>query len=174
MKNLMIIAAIGSAVICSSANAASTMHSQGKPAKTAQTQASTKQRLGTLSCTVSGGVGYLIGSNKSVECSFKRQSGRAERYVGSIGKLGIDVGVSGKSYLSWVVYTANASEAGKGDLAGTYRGASASAAVGLGLGANALIGGTSKNFGLQPLSAQAGTGLNVAAGISSLTLRYGK
>ena len=174
MKNLMIIAAIGSAMFCSSANAASTMHSQGKPVKAAQTQAPAKQRLGTLSCTVAGGVGYLIGSNKSVECDFKRRSGKAEHYVGSIGKLGIDVGVSGKSYLSWIVYTANASQPGKGDLAGTYRGASASAAVGLGLGANALVGGTSKNFGLQPLSAQAGTGLNVAAGVSSLKLRYGK
>jgi hypothetical protein len=33
-----------------------------------------------------------------------------------------------------------------------------------------LVGGTSKNFGLQPLSAEANTGLNVAAGVSRLEL----
>ncbi len=70
-----------------------------------------------------------------------------------------------------MVYSINATRAGEGALAGSYVGASAGAAVGVGLGANALIGGNSKNFGLQPLSGEAGTGLNVAAGVSRLQLR---
>ncbi|WP_420851128.1 DUF992 domain-containing protein [Rhizobium quercicola] len=130
-----------------------------------------RERLGTLSCEVAGGVGLLIGSSKTVDCTFKQRGGRTERYTGTIGKLGIDVGVTGKSYLSWVVVNTVPTTIGQGSLAGTYVGASASAAVGLGLGANALVGGNAKNFGLQPLSTQAGTGLNVAAGVSRLQLR---
>lgn len=136
--------------------------------------AHSKQRLGTLTCRVAGGVGFIIGSSKRVDCVFKRRSGPSERYVGSIGKFGLDIGVSGRSYLSWLVYTANASDTRHGALSGDYVGASAGASLGLGLGANALIGGTAKNFGLQPLSAQTGTGLNVAAGVASLHLEAAK
>jgi hypothetical protein len=39
------------------------------------------------------------------------------------------------------------------------------------LGANALIGGNAKNFALQPLSAEVGTGVNIAAGVSRLQLK---
>jgi hypothetical protein len=42
----------------------------------------------------------------------------------------------------------------------------------VGLGANVLVGGFKKGINLQPLSVQAQTGLNVAAGVSSLHLRY--
>lgn len=130
-----------------------------------------RERLGTLSCEVAGGVGLLIGSSKAVDCQFRQRGGKSERYIGTIGKLGIDVGVTGKSYLSWLVVNTVPTTVGTGSLAGTYVGASASAAVGLGLGANALVGGNSRNFGLQPLSTEAGTGLNVAAGVSRLQLR---
>ena len=46
------------------------------------------------------------------------------------------------------------------------------AAVGVGLGANAMIGGSNKSIVLQPLSVQAQEGLNIAAGVSSLELMY--
>jgi hypothetical protein len=42
--------------------------------------------------------------------------------------------------------------------------------VGYGIGANALIGGSRRGFILQPLSVQAQTGLNIAAGVRSLVL----
>jgi hypothetical protein len=130
-----------------------------------------KQRLGTLSCAVAGGVGLLIGSNRSVDCTFRQRTGKTERYTGSIGRLGLDVGVTGKRYMSWIVVNTAPTRAGEGGLAGTYIGASASASVGLGLGANALIGGSAKNFALQPISGEAGTGLNIAAGVSQLKLK---
>lgn len=130
-----------------------------------------KERLGTLSCEVAGGVGLLIGSSRTVDCQFKQRTGKVERYTGTIGRLGIDVGVTGKSYLSWIVVNTKPTTVGEGSLSGTYVGASAGASLGFGLGANALVGGNAKNFGLQPLSAEAGTGLNVAAGVSRLQLR---
>ena len=59
---------------------------------------------------------------------------------------------------------------GHGDLAGHYGGATANAAVGVGAGANVLIGSFHKSVTLQPVSISIGTGLNVAAGIGELTL----
>ena len=53
-------------------------------------------------------------------------------------------------------------------------GGAASATVGVGLGANALVGGSGNTIALQPLSGQAQTGLSVAAGIAGLELRPGR
>lgn len=167
MKKLVVIAATAAVAFASAASAAP-RHSK----QIVATQP--KERLGTLSCTVAGGVGMILGSNKAVDCEFKQRTGRAEHYVGSIGKLGIDIGVTRKAYLSWIVYNVEPTRAGEGALAGSYVGASAGASVGIGLGANALIGGSSKNFGLQPLSAETSTGLNVAAGVAQLKLRLAK
>lgn len=168
MKKILIAAAMMSVAFTSAASAASTHHHPKK--RPAEVAAEPKERLGTLSCEVAGGVGMIIGSSKKVSCTFKQRSGKVERYTGTIGKLGIDVGITGKSYLSWIVVNTAPTRVGDGALAGTYVGASAGASVGLGLGANALVGGNSKNFALQPLSAEAGTGLNVAAGVSRLQL----
>lgn len=168
MKKILIAAAMMSVALTSAASAASTHHHPKK--RPAEVAAEPKERLGTLSCEVAGGVGMIIGSSKKVSCTFKQRSGKVERYTGTIGKLGIDVGITGKSYLSWIVVNTAPTRVGDGALAGTYVGASAGASVGLGLGANALVGGNSKNFALQPLSAEAGTGLNVAAGVSRLQL----
>jgi hypothetical protein len=169
MKSLVLIAAAASLAMASGASAATTHAHAKKTTHAAATEQ--KTRLGTLSCEVSGGVGMIIGSNKSVQCDFSKTSGPRERYVGTIGKLGLDIGITQKSYLRWVVYNLSANRSGEGALAGSYVGATAGASVGVGLGANALVGGTSKNFGLQPLSAEATKGLNVAAGVTQLTLR---
>ncbi len=168
MKSLLFLAIASSMAFATTASAATTHHAKAKPAHAATEQ---KSRLGTLSCEVSGGIGLLVTSSKTVRCDFIKQTGPAERYVGSIGKLGIDIGITSKSYLRWVVYNLSANRTGDGALAGSYVGASAGASVGLGLGANALVGGTSRNFGLQPLSAEATQGLNVAAGVTRLTLK---
>jgi hypothetical protein len=49
-------------------------------------------------------------------------------------------------------------------------GGTASVTVGVGIGANALIGGFNNSIALQPLSIEANRGLNVAAGIGAITL----
>ncbi|HZM08124.1 MAG TPA: DUF992 domain-containing protein, partial [Methylocella sp.] len=54
-----------------------------------------------------------------------------------------------------------------------YVGVDASATVGVGLGANALVGGSNRSIALQPLSVQAQTGLALAGGVAALTLRPG-
>ncbi|MCI9866903.1 DUF992 domain-containing protein [Rhizobium skierniewicense] len=169
MKKTLLLALVSTLAIGSVASAASMHHNKKQNSQPVASQP--KERVGTLSCEVAGGIGLLLGSSRTVECQFKQRTGKVERYTGTIGKLGIDVGVTGKSYLSWIVVNTTPSTVGEGSLAGTYVGASAGASLGVGLGANALIGGNAKNFGLQPLSAEVGSGLNVAAGVSRLQLR---
>ncbi|HXF53745.1 MAG TPA: DUF992 domain-containing protein [Hyphomicrobiaceae bacterium] len=124
---------------------------------------------GVLNCTVSGGTGFIVGSTKSLSCIFDRP-GPDERYSGTINKFGIDVGTTTKSVLSWAVLAPTATLK-NGALAGSYGGVSGEATVGVGVGANALIGGSNKTIVLQPLSVQAQQGLNIAAGVAALELR---
>jgi hypothetical protein len=60
-------------------------------------------------------------------------------------------------------------------LAGTYAGATAGATVGAtvgaGAGVNVLVGGSDRTVTLQPISVQAQTGMNIAAGVSTMELR---
>lgn len=126
-------------------------------------------KVGLLTCNVEGGVGYIIGSSKAVDCVYQPAGGgRVEHYSGRIGKLGVDIGVTGNTTIGWAVFAPGKIK--RGALKGSYAGASAEATAIVGLGANVLIGGFRKTINLQPVSVQAQTGLNVAAGIASLHL----
>jgi len=73
--------------------------------------------------------------------------------------------------LIWTVFAPTANVA-LGSLAGRFGGATGSATVGVGLGANVLLGGSANSIALQPVSIQGTTGLNIAAGIAAMTLTY--
>ena len=134
-------------------------------------EANTGIKIGVLSCGIGGGIGYIIGSSKPIDCVFQPASGAdVEHYSGTIGKLGIDIGITSQAVLSWAVFAPGKTKPGA--LKGYYGGASAEATVITGLGANVLIGGFEKAINLQPLSVQSQTGLNVAAGITGLRLHY--
>ena len=126
-------------------------------------------KIGVLNCDVSAGVGMILASSKTVKCKFDRAVGGTEYYKGPIEKLGIDIGFTGKGVISWIVFAPG--QISKGALQGRYAGASAEATVAVGLGANVLVGGGNKSIALQPLSVQAQTGLNVAAGVAALRLK---
>ena len=128
-------------------------------------------KIGVLTCHIAGGVGFIVGSSKSIDCVYQPSGGgRAENYEGRISKLGIDIGVTGDTVVVWAVFAPG--KVKKGALEGSYGGAAAEATVIAGLGANVLIGGSNKSINLQPLSVQAQTGLNIAAGIAGLKLDY--
>jgi hypothetical protein len=78
--------------------------------------------------------------------------------------------MNGRGVMIWTVLapTRNVSPS---DLRGSYAGVSAGAAIGVGLGANALVGGSNSTIALQPLSVQGETGVNLALGVADLTLR---
>jgi hypothetical protein len=128
-------------------------------------------KVGVLTCHVEGGVGFIIGSSKDMNCTFKRSGHKAEHYSGNIKKLGIDIGVTRRTEIVWLVFSGSSTKYGKGSLAGTYVGGSAEATLGVGLGGNWLIGGSRRGFALQPLSIQGQTGLNYSVAFSGLTLR---
>jgi hypothetical protein len=126
-------------------------------------------RVGDLTCNVASGWGFVFGSSKDLHCTY-RGNGYREHYTGSISKFGVDIGYTEGGVLVWGVF-APSSDVRKGALAGSYVGGSAQATVGVGAGANALIGGFKKSITLQPLSLEGSKGLNVAAGIGSISLR---
>jgi hypothetical protein len=126
--------------------------------------------VGVLNCTVYGGAGFIFGSSKEIDCTFKGTNGGTEHYRGSINKFGLDLGFTEKSKIIWTVFAPSA-DVPDGALAGNYGGVSAEATVGLGVGANALVGGSSNTVALQPVSVQGQQGLNVAVGVSQLQLR---
>jgi len=134
-------------------------------------QAQNGVRVGTLTCNVASGWGFVFGSSKGLHCTFAPAPGRAEFYAGTINKFGVDIGYTQGGVLVWAVFAPTANLA-PGALNGNYVGASGSATVGLGAGANVLVGGSNSTISLQPVSLEGNTGLNVAAGIGSISLRY--
>jgi Protein of unknown function (DUF992) len=135
-------------------------------------QAETRVEVGVLTCTAGGSSGFIIGSTRELRCRFNRQ-GRDEFYRGTIDKFGIDIGSTKQAKISWAVL-APTSNVSPRSLNGTYAGVSAEATVGLGVGANALVGGSQNSIVLQPVSVQAQEGLNIAAGVSQLKLAAGR
>ena len=133
-------------------------------------QAQPGVKAGVLSCEVSGGWGFVFGSSKDMNCNFSPNQGEPEHYTGTINKYGVDIGYTRGGIMVWAVFAPG--DVGHGALAGNYGGVTAGAAVGVGANAHALVGGAN-NVTLQPLSVEGQTGLNVAAGVASLTLSPG-
>ena len=134
--------------------------------------AQSRVQAGVLECRGLGTTGFIIGSVHELECVFRSDYGPPVRYHGLVRKLGVDIGFTEVSSLTWGVF-APTRQIGPGDLAGTYAGVSAGAAVGIGVGANALIGGSNNSLALQPLSVEGQAGINVAVGVAELELRFG-
>ncbi|WP_438750448.1 DUF992 domain-containing protein [Pararhizobium sp. O133] len=128
-------------------------------------------KIGYLTCEVGGGVGYVLGSAREADCTFRSTVGaeRTDHYTGAIRKMGVDLGFTTRSKLVWAVLAPTAGYH-QGSLSGLYQGASAEATVGAGIGANVLVGGTSGSIHLQTISVTGQIGLNLAAGGASMTL----
>jgi len=138
---------------------------------TAPTGAQAAVEVGGLTCRSEGGVGYVIGATLNFQCVFVPSAGGpAHHYLGVVRRIGVDLGVTQNVSLGWVVF-APTGVIRPGDLAGNYGGVQSNASVGVGVGANALVGGSNNTFALQPVSAEAQAGLNVSAGLAGLELR---
>ena len=128
-------------------------------------------QAGQLTCDISGGIGLIFGSQRTLNCTFAPSvPGPAEFYAGTLTKLGVDIGVTAGGAMVWVVYAPTSRPAGA--LSGSYGGATAEATVVAGVGANVLIGGSNRTVELQPVSLQGQAGLNVAAGVAGIDLRW--
>jgi hypothetical protein len=163
MRNSILAAVAATALTAASANA--------QPASTS-VSATSGVNVGSLSCTVTGGMGFVFGSSKALDCIFTPPSGRAERYTGTVKKFGVDIGFTQNAQILWIVFAPGMVTPGA--LAGEYVGGTAGAAIGAGIGANVLIGGSNKQVNLQPVSVEGSVGLNVAAGITAIELKKAK
>src|SRR5881394_2839991 len=94
-----------------------------------QAQRPVWEQSGTLNCDVSAGFGFILGSQRQVNCLFTPSyPAPPEQYVGTITKLGLDIGVTAAGSLIWAVHISTTRR--RGVLAGSYAGASAEATVG--------------------------------------------
>ena len=127
-------------------------------------------RVGRLLCFSEPRVGLVLGSAQSLRCVFRARTSQQQYiYEGRIRRIGLDLGVTSAGTLSWAVLARN-SRIGPATLRGNYVGASGAIALGPGLGANVLIGGSRRSIMLQPLSIERSIGINLAAGVTNLTL----
>jgi hypothetical protein len=130
-------------------------------------------QVGVLECRGGASIGFIVGSVTNLGCVLRVDGMPEDRYVATIRKVGVDLGITQESALAWGVY-APVARLGPGDLSGNYAGAQGSASVGVGVGGNVLVGGSDNSIALQPLSVQGQVGINVAAGLESLELRPGR
>jgi hypothetical protein len=130
-------------------------------------------QIGVLECRGGASVGFIVGSVTNLGCVLRTEGMPEDRYVATIRKIGLDLGITEESALAWGVY-APVARLGPGDLSGNYAGAQGSASIGIGVGGNVLVGGSANSIALQPLSVQGQVGLSVAAGLESLELRPGR
>jgi uncharacterized protein DUF992 len=133
-------------------------------------------QVGTLSCKVDPNIGFIIVGHQPMQCVYNQAPGTVpqvppQSYDGAINTVGLSIGVSTGSALAWAVF-APTTGVPAGALAGEYVGVSADVGLGLGAGANVLLGGSNRTIALQPLSVQGSVALNVVAGVSSLKLRW--
>jgi Protein of unknown function (DUF992) len=130
-------------------------------------------QVGVLECRGGASIGFIVGSVTNLGCVLRVEGMPEDRYIATIRKVGIDIGITEESALAWGVW-APVARLGPGDLSGNYAGADGSASVGVGAGGNVLVGGSNNSIALQPLSLQGQVGINVAAGLESLELRPGR
>src|SRR5215510_7217523 len=111
---------------------------------TAPAAAQNQSKAGMLTCKLGPSIGLIVGSRQQMQCQFAPDNGgRLEAYSGTITRLGLDVGITAGGVMGWAVL-ASTSALPHGALKGTYAGASGDISLGLGAGANVLVGGSEK------------------------------
>ena len=126
-------------------------------------------RQGMLTCRTSPSIGLIVGSSQRLACQFRSNTGWTQDYVGRMNRIGLDIGVTAGGAMAWAVL-GSSSAMQPGALTGRFVGASGEISVGVGAGANILVGGTAQSVSLQPLSLEGQVGLNLALGVAGLTL----
>ena len=157
MRRLIILAGVAAALTASLAVAS----------------AQERVQVGVLECRGGASIGFIVGSVTNLGCVLRIDGVPEDRYVATIRKVGVDLGITSETALAWGVF-APTRQLGPGDLSGNYAGAQGSATIGVGAGGNVLVGGSNNSIALQPLSLQGQVGLSVAAGLESLELRPGR
>lgn len=134
-----------------------------------QTSDEADVELGTLTCELQAVTNVLIYAEESFECTFVTEDGVTQTYDATIGKVGANLQLKTDQTLKWIVMS-SVDPAKEQDLSGDYIGASAQASLGVGAGANLMVGGSGDNFTLQPLSLSGQEGIGASLTIDGLNL----
>lgn len=127
-------------------------------------------QVGVLTCRLNPSIGFIIAGHQSMECNYAPSGlNSPQGYQGAINIVGLDIGVTAGGVLAWTVFAPTQGVA-PGALAGEYVGASGDLGIGVGAGANILVGGSGRTFALQPLSLEGSVAVNIALGVSMLKL----
>src|SRR4051794_529670 len=122
-------------------------------------------RVGFLHCAVAPGAGMVVTSARALDCTLTPSApGPVERYVGTVTRWGVDLGVTGPGDIDWAVLAPTAIP-GPGALAGTYGGIGGVATLGIGGGAALLTGGKGVTTSPPPPSGAGQSGAKPAGGI---------
>src|SRR3979411_2484885 len=95
-------------------------------------------QVGILECRGGASVGFIVGSVTNLGCVLRAEGMPEDRYVATIRKVGVDLGITQESALAWGVF-APVARLGPGDLSGNYAGAQGRATRGAGVGGNVLV-----------------------------------
>ncbi|WAC25856.1 MULTISPECIES: DUF992 domain-containing protein [unclassified Ancylobacter] len=133
--------------------------------------AADRVKTGVLVCNAGASIGMIISSKQELACTYTpSDNSPVQRYSGVIKSVGLDLGVTGGGVMTWGVL-ALTKQVAPGALAGPYGGVSGDVALGVGVGANVLVG-SDKSYALNPVSVEGNVGASLALGVSSLELRY--
>src|ERR1700733_14421078 len=80
----------------------------------------TTAKIGTMTCHVSSGWGFVFGSTRELRCVFTG-GGRTEDYTGKVSKFGVDIGYQQSGVILWAVF-APSTDLTAGALTGDYGG----------------------------------------------------
>jgi hypothetical protein len=128
-------------------------------------------RVGTLTCNIESGWGYILGSQKDLKCVLRSTNGETSNYSGDITKLGVDIGYTQGGTMVWSVI-APARNLRADVLEGTYAGLTAGATAVVGGNVNVLVGGLDNSITLQPISVEGNNGLSITAAVGTMQLRH--
>ena len=138
----------------------------------ANAQSIQRVQVGILECRGGASVGFIVGSVTNLGCVLRVPGFPEDRYVATIRKVGVDLGITQESALAWRLGARGATRAGRTlrqlrRRAGQRRGRRRRRR-------QCVVGGSDNSIALQPLSVQGQVGLSVAAGLESLELRPGR
>src|SRR5690242_9323737 len=80
-----------------------------------------RTQVGVLECRGGPNIGMVVGSVTNLGCVFRSQGRPDDLYTAQITKVGLDLGITEQTVLSWAVFSPTV-QLGMGDLSGNYAG----------------------------------------------------
>lgn len=142
----------------------------GAPASAQLEPARSGFEIGRLECTLAEFRNRIVRSEMTLDCEFLPVVGEPETYTGRMTRIGLDLSVRNRFVIVWVVLNPTEIAYEPGALRGTYVGGTADISLGVGIGANMLVGSGPNSFTLQPLSIAGVLGAGVSLATSRLVL----